>query len=134
MQWLADAHLGFGIILALAALAMAIRAWTDRRAGALSPGFFRGLSHYERLLVLQALLGVVLYLTRHRAADPLHYLYGGVMLVVAAIDQAVRPGRSLREALAQDYGRFNEPVVYAILTLILFIAAGRGIMTGIWGF
>lgn len=134
MVILIDAHLVFGIALAAGSLGMAIMAWTQRRGGQLKEGFFRGLGHLERLLVLQAVVGVILYVTSHRAQDPLHYLYGGVMLFVALIDQGLRPGRPLRESVAADYGRFNEPVVYAILVIVMFIAAARGLMTGLWGF
>jgi hypothetical protein len=134
MQWLADIHLVIGIALAAGALILAVLAWGARRHGSLPERFYRGLSHFERLLLLQAIIGIVLYVTAHRASDPLHYLYGGVMLLGAAVDQGLRPGRTLREAVTQDYGRFNEPVVYAVLCFVLFLAAGRGVMTGLWGF
>jgi heme A synthase len=134
VQIVVDVHLVIAFVLALGSIGLAILAWRDRRAGSLPASFFRGLSHLERLLLLQAVIGVVLYLDGLRPTDPLHLLYGGVMLFVAAIDQGIRPGRGLRDAIAQDYGRFNEPVIYAALCLVLFLAAGRAITTGIWGF
>jgi hypothetical protein len=134
VQVLTWIHLVFGFALALGALGLAILAWGRRRAGSLPAAYFRGASHWERLLVLQAAIGVVLYLTHHRAQDPLHYIYGGILLLGALVEQGLRPERTLREAWAADYGRFNEPVVYAVLMGILFLAAGRGIMTGLLGY
>jgi hypothetical protein len=134
VQFLVYVHLVIAFALALGSLWLAILAWRDRPKGSLPASFFRGLGHLERLLLLEAVIGVILYLDHFRPRDQLHLLYGAVMLFVVLIDQGLRPGRTLRQSIAQDYGRFNEPVVYAGLTLLLFLLAGRAITTGIWGF
>lgn len=133
MQVLIYAHLGISIILLAGSLAMAIMALKAKAQGVLPQAFWRGTDHVERLLVVEAILGVTLYIV-HPAHDPLHYLYGAVALLLVAVERGLRPGRSLRETVARDYGRFNEPVVFAVLMFIIFALLGRAFTTGLWGF
>ncbi|MCL5967463.1 MAG: hypothetical protein M1516_02280 [Firmicutes bacterium] len=133
MHWLIYVHLGVAIILLAGALALAIEAVRSRRLSALPERFWKGATHLERGIFLQAAIGVVLFLTtRHQGLTWTHYLYGGVALVVVLIERGLRPGRGLRETLTTDYGRFNEPVVLAILMFFLFGVFGRAFTTGMW--
>ncbi|MGC8486691.1 MAG: hypothetical protein ACP5QO_00515 [Clostridia bacterium] len=133
MQWLVDIHLGIAIVLLAASLALAVDALRSRRLGSLPDRFWKGVGHLERGIVLQAAIGVTLFLTtRHAGLTWTHYLYGGVALAVILIERGLRPGRGLRETLTADYGRFNEPVVLAILMFFLFGIFGRAFTTGVW--
>lgn len=134
MRWLlVDVHLGVAIILAIGSLGMTIMAFRSKRQGALATGFWKGLTHVERLIVVQALIGIILYITGARSLDPLHYLYGGLLLLAVAVEQGLRPGRGFRENITRDYGRFNEPVVFGWVMLVMFLLIGRAITTGVWG-
>ena len=134
MQWLVYVHLGFAIALMAGTLWLSIVTFRARPTGAVPGSVWKGLTHVDRLIGLQAVVGVILYFTVAHAKDPLHYLYGAVLLLAVLVEQALRPGRGLREVMTRDYGRFNEPMVYAILTFVMFLLAARGFTTGLWGF
>jgi len=129
-----DVHLVVAFILLAGAFAMGVLALVDRREGRLSARSWRGATHFERLVLLQAVLGVVLYVGGSRAGTILHYVYGGVVLVVLALGRGLRPGAALRGTLEADYGRFNEPVVFAVLWFFTFGLLARATMTGLFGF
>ncbi|MCL8206569.1 MAG: hypothetical protein K6V97_00630 [Actinomycetia bacterium] len=128
-----DIHLVTAILLLAGALVLGVLALLDRPRGHLSDRFWRGAAHFERLMLFQAVLGVALYLTGARAASLLHYVYGGVVLVVLALGRGLRPGAGLRSTLEADYGRFNEPVILAVLWFFTFGLLARATMTGLWG-
>jgi hypothetical protein len=134
VQWLVDIHLAVAIVLLAGALILAIDAVRRRREPALPERFWRGVTHLERGVYLQAAIGVTLYLTTTNHPTWTHYLYGAVALVVVMIERGLRPGRGLRETLTADYGRFNEPVVMAVLLFFLFGIFGRAFTTGMWNF
>ncbi len=134
VQWLLYVHLVLAIALMGGTLTLSIMTFRARPSGAVPASVWTGLTHVDRLVGLQAVVGVVLYFTVGHAKDPLHYLYGAILLLAVVAEQAMRPGRGLRDVLTQDYGRFNEPLVYAILTLVMFLLAARGFTTGLWGF
>ncbi len=134
MQWLVYVHLVFAIALMAGTLGLSIATFRARPSGAVPASVWTGLTHVDRLIGLQAVAGVVLYFTVGHAKDPLHYLYGAILLLAVLVEQALRPGRGLRDAMARDYGRFNEPLVYAILIFVMFLLAARGFTTGLWGF
>jgi len=134
VQWLVDIHLALAILLMAGGLGLAVDALRRRREGTLPDSFWRGATHLERAVVLQALIGVSLYIFTHNHPTWTHYLYGAVALVVILVERGLRPGRALRETLTEDYGRFNEPVVMAVLYFFLFGVFARGFMTGLWNF
>ena len=134
MQWLVDVHLVFAIALMAGTLGLSIMTFRARAAGAVPTSVWKGLTHVDRLIGLEAVVGVLLYFTVGHAKDPLHYLYGAILLLAVAVEQALRPGRGLRDVMTRDYGRFNEPLVYAILVFVMFLLAARGFTTGLWGF
>lgn len=134
MRWLlVDVHLVVAIILAIGSLGMTFMAFRARRQGSLEARFWKGLTHLERLIVAQALIGIILYISGARSIDPLHYLYGGLLLLLIALERGLRPGRGFRENITRDYGRFNEPVVFGWIMLVMFLLVGRAITTGVWG-
>lgn len=134
MQWLVYVHLVFAIALMAGTLGLSIITFRARPTGAVPASVWKGLTHVDRLIGLQAVVGVVLYFAVGHAKDPLHYLYGAVLLLAVLVEQALRPGRGLREVMTRDYGRFNEPLVYAILVFVMFLLSARGFTTGLWGF
>ncbi len=134
MQWLVYVHLGFAIALMAGTLWLSIVTFRARPTGAVPGSVWKGLTHVDRLIGLQAVVGVILYFTVGHAKDPLHYLYGAILLLAVLVEQALRPGRGLRDVMTRDYGRFNEPLVYAILIFVMFLLAARGFTTGLWGF
>jgi hypothetical protein len=58
--------------------------WLGFRRQPLSPAFFSGLVVDEVLLVLQGLLGLVVFAEGHRP-EPLHFLYGGLVALLLPI-------------------------------------------------
>lgn len=134
MQWLVYVHLVFAIALMAGTLWLSIVTFRARPTGAVPGPVWKGLTHVDRLIGLQAVVGVILYFTVGHAKDPLHYLYGAILLLAVLVEQALRPGRGLRDVMTRDYGRFNEPMVYAILIFVMFLLAARGFTTGLWGF
>ena len=134
MQWMVYVHLVFAIALMAGTLGLSIVTFRARATGAVPASVWKGLTRVDQLIGLQAAVGVLLYFTVGHAKDPLHYLYGAVLLLAVAVEQALRPGRGLREVMTRDYGRFNEPLTYTILTFVMFLLAARGFTTGLWGF
>lgn len=134
MQWLLYVHLAFAIALMAATLGLSIMTFRVRASGAVPSAVWTGLTHVDRLIALEAAIGVVLYFTVGHAKDPLHYLYGALLLLAVGAEQAMRPGRGLRDTLEHDYPRFNEPMVYSILIFVMFLFAARAFTTGLWGF
>jgi hypothetical protein len=134
MQWLDYVHLVFAIALMASTLGLSVMTFRARAAGSVPASVWTGLTHVDRLVALQAAVGVVLYFTVGHAKDPLHYLYGAILLLAVGAEQGMRPGRGLRDTLERDYGRFNEPIVYAIITLVMFLLSARAFTTGLWGF
>ncbi len=58
--------------------------WLGFRRRPLNPSFFSGLMVDELLLIFQALLGLAVFANGHRP-EPLHFLYGGLVVVLIPI-------------------------------------------------
>jgi heme A synthase len=88
----------------------------------------RGIDRVMRILlgvtaglgVLQAALGGLLFLTGARPSDPLHYVYG--LLVLAAIPVAY--------TYADNKSARRDMIVFTIAAVVVVAAAVRAFMTG----
>ncbi len=96
-------HIAVGcavILLNLAAGAIGGVAWYRNQA---SIPFWYLLRIAQVSVFLQALLGGLLVLTNHEAAEDLHYLYGILPLVVSFIAEGARTGAAQRELGEVDF-------------------------------
>jgi heme A synthase len=98
-----EVHLVVGcalIGLNLAAFAVGGIAWFRERA---SVPFWYLLRAAQVSVFLQALLGALLVMTNHEPSDDLHYLYGGLPLLVSFIAEGARSGAAQRELGETDF-------------------------------
>jgi len=72
------------------------------------------------LFILQGLVGVAMFLAGARPHDPLHWLYGPLLVIVLPIAASYLSGRESR----------REPMVYGLAALFMFGLAIRAYMTG----
>jgi heme A synthase len=96
-------HIAVGcavILLNLAAGAIGGLAWYRNQA---SIPFWYLLRIAQVSVFLQALLGGLLIVTNHKAAEDLHYLYGILPLVVSFIAEGARTGAAQREIGEIDF-------------------------------
>jgi hypothetical protein len=91
-----EVHLVVGVCLIAANLTAGVWGgldWLQRRPTA---GFWYALRIAQATVVLQVLLGLSLAFSGHHA-DELHYLYGGLPLVVSLLAEVVRLGSAQAE-------------------------------------
>jgi hypothetical protein len=89
-------HLAVGVFLIAANLVAGVWggiAWIQRRP---TVGFWYALRVAQVSVVLQALLGLALAFSGHHA-DELHYLYGGLPLVISLLAELIRAGSAAQE-------------------------------------
>jgi hypothetical protein len=100
---MAEVHLvvGIGVLVTnLAAGVVGGYAWFEARP---SVAFWYLLRIAQASVVLQLLLGTILLLGGHEAADDLHYVYGVLPLAVALLAEAMRAGAAERELEGIDF-------------------------------
>jgi hypothetical protein len=91
-----EVHLVVGVCLLAANLVAGVWGgldWLQRRP---TPGFWYALRIAQATVILQALLGLLLAFTGHDASE-LHYLYGGLPLVVSLLAELIRIGSAQQE-------------------------------------
>ena len=91
-----EVHLVVGVCLLAANLVAGAWGgldWLQRRP---TPGFWYALRIAQATVILQALLGLLLAFTGHDASE-LHYLYGGLPLVVSLLAELIRIGSAQQE-------------------------------------
>lgn len=104
---MAEVHLVTGIALLAANLVAAIwggTAWLQRRP---SVGFWYALRVAQVTVAVQVLLGVLLAFSGHSAKE-LHYLYGGLPLLVSFLAELVRAGAAAQELGELDFRSLPE--------------------------
>ena len=85
-----------------------------------SGGFRSTLVLTEALFIVQGLVGIAMFLGGARPRDPLHWLYGPLLVIVLPIAASYLSGRDSR----------REALVYGVATLFMFGLAIRAYMTG----
>jgi heme A synthase len=85
-----------------------------------SGGFRSTLVLTEVLFILQGLVGILVFAGGGRPHDPLHWLYGPLLVIVLPIAMTYVSGRDSR----------REALVYGIAGLFMFGLALRAYMTG----
>ena len=89
-------HLAVGVFLIAANLVAGVWggiAWVQRRP---TVGFWYALRVAQVSVMLQALLGLSLAFSGHHA-DELHYLYGGLPLLISLLAELIRAGSAAQE-------------------------------------
>jgi hypothetical protein len=92
----AEVHLVVGVFLIAANLVAGVwggLAWLQDRP---TVGFWYALRVAQVSVALQALLGLSLAFSGHHA-DELHYLYGGLPLVISLLAEVIRAGSAAQE-------------------------------------
>lgn len=74
----------------------------------------------EGLFILQGLVGIAIYFAGSRPHDPLHWLYGPLLVIALPIAASYLSGRDSR----------REAMVYGLAALFMFGLAIRAYMTG----
>jgi hypothetical membrane protein len=74
----------------------------------------------EGLFIVQGLVGIAMFLGGARPHDPLHWLYGPLLVIVLPIAASYLSGRETR----------REALVYGLAALFMFGLAVRAYMTG----
>ena len=93
---MAEVHLVVGVFLIAANLVAGVWgaiAWLQDRP---TVGFWYALRIAQVSVALQALLGLSLAFSGHHA-DELHYLYGGLPLVISLLAEVIRAGSAAQE-------------------------------------
>jgi hypothetical protein len=91
-----EVHLAVGVALIAANLVAGVwggYAWLERRP---TVGFWYALRVAQVTVMVQALLGLTLAFSGHHA-DKLHYLYGGLPLVISLLAELIRAGSAAQE-------------------------------------
>jgi hypothetical protein len=100
-------HLVVGVCLLVANLVAGVwggYSWLERRP---TVGFWYALRIAQVTVMLQALLGLALAFSGHHA-DELHYLYGGLPLVISLLAELIRAGSAAQELGDLDFRSLPE--------------------------
>ena len=102
-----EVHLVCGIALLVANLVAGVWggvAWLRREA---TVGFWYALRVAQVTVVIQVMLGLILVFLGHEAVN-LHYLYGGLPLLVSFLAELTRAGAAQQELGALDFQSLPE--------------------------
>ena len=124
-----DVHITVGFLLLslnLLAGVWGIAAWLLRRPTVI---FWYLLRAAQVTVVLQALLGALLLLDNHKAAEDIHYLYGVLPIGIALITEMMRVGAAQKVVGETDYASLPEDEAQT-LAMQIFIAETRVMALG----
>jgi hypothetical protein len=102
-----EVHLVVGVCLIAANLVAGVWggiAWLQNRP---TVGFWYALRIAQVTVALQALLGLALAFSGHHA-DELHYLYGGLPLVISLLAEMIRAGSAAQELGDLEFRSLSE--------------------------
>ncbi|MBI5311034.1 MAG: hypothetical protein HZB14_08450 [Actinobacteria bacterium] len=103
-----------------------IAAWLLKRPTTIFWYLLRGA---QISVVVQAVLGVILLMTDHKAAEDLHYLYGILPLALMLVTEMMRVGAAQQVVGDIDYAKLPENEARE-LALKIFIAETRVMALG----
>lgn len=106
-----------GVLITLAAAGWGLFTWLRKRPA--TGGYRSTLVMTELLFVLQALVGIGLYLSGRRPHDTLHLLYGVLLIVTLPIAASYTSSHDTR----------REPLVFGIAALFMTGLAIRALTT-----
>jgi heme A synthase len=106
-----------GLLITLAVAGWGFFSWLRKQAA--SGGFRSTLVMTELLFVLQALVGIGLYLGGRRPHDTLHLLYGVLLIVTLPI----------AASYTSSHDKRREPLVFGIAALFMTGLAIRALTT-----
>jgi hypothetical protein len=122
-----DVHLVIGVSVLVTNLLAGVWgavAWLRQRP---SVAFWYLLRVAQATVVLQVIVGAILLISGHEAADGLHYLYGVLPLVVTLLAEAARSGAAERELIGLDFESL--PKDRQRLIALAIVRRETGIMT-----
>jgi hypothetical protein len=111
-------HIAVGISLLAANLVAGVWggvAWLQSRP---TLGFWYALRVAQVTVVLQVLVGLILVFSGREAVD-LHYLYGGLPLLVSFFAELTRAGAAQQELGELDFGSLSEDRQHAVAMAIV---------------
>ena len=111
-------HIAVGISLLAANLVAGVWggvAWLQNRP---TIGFWYALRVAQVTVVLQVLVGLVLVFSGREAVD-LHYLYGGLPLLVSFLAELTRAGAAQQELGELEFGSLTEDRQHAVAMAIV---------------
>lgn len=133
-QWLQDWHLAIFGVIWIFAVVLTVMALGQRKKGALSVRFWQIQGILQIAVLIQAALGIAMVGRGMHPKDPLHYMYGGLVVLCIGVERGLMPGHRLRTAIIADWGQFSEGWGFAVLNLLILALSSRAAMTGLWGF
>jgi len=102
-----EIHLIVGVSLIAANLVAGVWGGVEWLERSPSAGFWTALRIAQATVVVQALLGLTLAFTGHHA-DELHYVYGGLPLVISLLAEVIRIGSAAQELGDVDVHSLSE--------------------------
>ena len=103
------------------------------RSRALSRTFWVAILLVAAAVAIQVVSGLLLALGGARPKTALHFLYGFLVAVTAAVQVGLRPGGFLRPAVTRAAGQFREPRWLALICLTQMALILRAYTTGALG-
>lgn len=103
------------------------------RSRALSRAFWVAILLVAAVVAIQVAFGLLLAVGGARPKTALHFLYGFLVAVTAAVQVGLRPGGFLRPAVTRTAGQFREPRWLALICLTQMALLLRAYMTGALG-
>lgn len=113
-----EVHLVVGVALIAANLVAGVWggvAWLQHRA---TVGFWYALRVAQATVIVQVMLGLILVFLGHEAVD-LHYLYGGLPLLVSLLAELTRAGAAQQELGELDFRSLPEDRQHAVAMAIV---------------
>ena len=96
-------HLVVGVGVLITNLAAGLIGGIAGLRRAPSVPFWYVLRVAQATVVLQVMLGAILLLLGHESPDDLHYVYGGLPLLISLLAEAIRAGAAERELEGVDF-------------------------------
>jgi hypothetical protein len=105
---MAEVHLVVGVAVVVSNLVAGVLGGVEWLRDRASVPFWYLLRTAQTIVFIQVLLGALLVLTGHEAADDLHYLYGILPLPVSLLAEGARAGAAQQEIGDLDFEALPE--------------------------